>query len=450
MKPRNGSLGAPSAGPARLWAERHPLTVIGAVLFLLLAPFLDKAIHIDDPLFVWTAQHILKHPIDFYGFNVNWTGITVPMSDETRNPPGQSYLLAGVAALFGWKEVVLHGAMMLVTFAAAAGIFQLAKIWCERPLLATLIAISTPVFLVSATTLMCDVPMLAIWVWAVVFWERALKDDGQANYFFAALLAGLSVLTKYSAVTLLPLLPILGVLRKRRLGWWLLWLAVPVAMTELYQFGTAKLYGQGLLTAASNYAAAYRFTETGGLAGKVTSGLAYVGGCLLPVLFFCGHLWTKRKLLLGGTMVLAGAIAIMCASGMGGRFGPPFQLQMALLLAAGLQLALLAVVDLWRRRDTVSLMLALWLGSGFVFAAVLNWTMSARSFLPLAPVAAILVVRAITQKAGSPTKLAVPLAISFGISLTLAAADFMLANSGREAARELAAKYAALSKTLVV
>jgi hypothetical protein len=109
---------------------------------------------------------------------------------------------------------------------------------------------------------------------------------------------------------------------------------------------------------------------------------------------------------------------------------------------------LLAVVELWRRRDAVSLMLALWLGSGFVFAAVLNWTMSARSFLPLAPVAAILVVRAMTQKAGSPIALAAPLAISFGISLTLAAADFMLANSGRDAARELAVKYAPFQKHL--
>ena len=101
----------------------------------------------------------------------------------------------------------------------------------------------------------------------------------------AALLAGLSVLTKYSAVTLLPLLPILGVLRKRKLGWWLLWLVVPVAMIELYQFGTAKLYGQGLISTAADYAAKSRFV-TGGWVNKIVIGLAYAGGCLLPVLFF--------------------------------------------------------------------------------------------------------------------------------------------------------------------
>ena len=107
------------------------------------------------------------------------------MSDENWNPPATSYFLAGVMAVFGEREMALHGGMLLVAFAAAAGIFQLARIWCERPLLATFIAMSTPVFLVSATTLMCDVPMLAIWIWAVVFWERALKN-GKAFYFLTA------------------------------------------------------------------------------------------------------------------------------------------------------------------------------------------------------------------------------------------------------------------------
>jgi hypothetical protein len=117
---------------------------------------------------------------------------------------------------------------------------------------------------------------------------------------------------------------------------------------------------------------------------------------------------------------------------------------MAVMLAAGIHLLLLAVVELWRRLDTISLLLALWLGGGFVFAAVLNWTVSARSFLPLAPVAAILVTRAVTRKASetpAQNKFLRPLAFSFGVSLLLAVADFSLANSARTAARELAAKY---------
>jgi hypothetical protein len=426
------------------WAAKHPLVVIGFLLFTCLAPFLNKAVHIDDPLFVWTAEQIQKHPGNFYGFDVNWTGYTLPMSAENWNPPTTSYFLAGVAALFSWQEIFLHGAMMLVAFAAAAGIFQLARIWCERPLLATLIAMSTPVFLVSATTLMCDVPMLAAWIWVIVFWERGLKNGSSIHFFLSAFLAGLTVLTKYSAITLLPLLPILGVLRKRSFGLWLLWLVLPAAMIELYQFGTAKLYGQSLISVAADNAAKTRFVLTGGWANKIVIGLAYTGGCLLPVLFFARQLWTKRELFVGGGLAAVVAVVALLITGIGNQFDWSFRLQIGLMLAAGIHLLLLPVVGLWRQRDAASLLLALWLGSGFVFAAVLNWTVSARSFLPLVPAAAILVVRGLKQKDSAAEKQSAflwPLGISTAISMLIATADFSLANSGRTAAHQLAAEY---------
>jgi len=436
---------------AQLWAAKHPLAAIGIFLLLTLGPFLNKAIHIDDPLFVWTAEQILKHPGDFYGFDVNWYGDTSPMAAISCNPPTTSYLLAGVMAIFGEREMALHAAMLLVAFAAAAGILQLARIWCARPLLATFIALCTPVFLVSATTLMCDVPMLAVWIWALFFWERALKNGKASFFLIAGLLAGLAVLTKYSALTLLPLLPVLGVLRKRNLGWWLLWLAVPLAMIGLYEYGTAKLYGQGLIAAAADYAAQTRFGVAGGWANKTIIGLAYAGGCLLPVMFFARRLWTKREWLGGGGLTVAAAVGALWATGVGRQFGWGFRLQMALLLAAGIHLLLLAVAESWRRRDAVSLLLALWLGSGLVFAAVLNWTVSARSFLPLVPAAAILVVRGltrITSAAEKPGAFFWPLALSTAISLLVATADYSLAGSARTAARQLAAEHPSATNKL--
>ena len=130
--------------------------------------------------------------------------------------------------MFGWNEIVLHLAGLAVAFFGRRLAFiPSPKCGVERPLLATIIAMVTPAFLVSSTTLMCDVLMLTFWIWALVFWERALANE-QSRWRFvgAGVLAGLAVLTKYSAVTLLPLFPILGILRTRKLGWWLLGLAV--------------------------------------------------------------------------------------------------------------------------------------------------------------------------------------------------------------------------------
>ena len=62
------------------------------------------------------------------------------------NPPLMSYFLAGTGSLLGWNEIALHLACLAIAFTAAAGIYVLAKNWCEWPLLATMIALSRQLF----------------------------------------------------------------------------------------------------------------------------------------------------------------------------------------------------------------------------------------------------------------------------------------------------------------
>src|SRR4051812_34039948 len=48
-------------------------SIILTILTLVcLAPFLGKAFHIDDPLFIWAGKQIAQHPGNPYGFTVNW------------------------------------------------------------------------------------------------------------------------------------------------------------------------------------------------------------------------------------------------------------------------------------------------------------------------------------------------------------------------------------------
>ena len=438
------------------WISGHPLVVIGAILVVCLGPFINKAIHTDDALYVWTGQWIQKHPTDFFGFNVNEWFSAIPMWKANWNPPLMSYYLAGVAALFGWSEIVLHLAGLAVAFAAAAGIYSLAKMWCGRPLLATVVAISTPAFLVSSTTLMCDVLMLTFWIWALVFWERALAGEPSRWWFMGAgVLAALAVLTKYSAVTLLPLLPALSILRTRRLGWWWLGVAVPLLMMAGYEWMTVKMYGTGLFSAAVGHTHHSREFPVR-WAARCIVGLAFAGGCLLPLLCFAPLLWRPKPLLTGGVVMLGLWLAMFPLwDNLGlinGAIGENpetlrhwyYLLQVALLTAGGMHLLLLAVAEVWQRRDINSGMLALWIVSGFFSATVLNFAVNARSFLLIVPAAAILLVRrleAIRGKSMAGGWLLWPLIPAAGISLSVAMADYQLASSGRTAAEQIAAKY---------
>ncbi|MGA3283611.1 MAG: glycosyltransferase family 39 protein [Verrucomicrobiota bacterium] len=442
----------------KAWISEHPRIVIGVILVVCLGPFINKAIHVDDPLFVWTGQWIQKHPADFFGFKVNWWVSAVPMWVANWNPPLMSYFLAGVASLFGWHEIALHLACLLVAFMAATGIYALAKMWCERPLLATVIAIFTPVFLVSSTTLMCDVLMLTFWIWAVVLWERALASNEQSWWRFAGagVLAGLAVLTKYSAVTMLPLLPILGILRTRKVGWWLVGLAVPLMMVAGYEWMTAEMYGRGLLSAASYHALTFRATGDWKTRGVI--GLAFAGGSLLPVLLFAPWLWRQRMWLLAGGVAIFGALTGMfrlcdfeIMRAVPEQLKWIILLQLAFMTAAGLHLLLLTGVEAWQSRDIISMILAFWIMSGLLFATELNWTVSARGFLPIVPAVAILLVRRLR------TTTAIfkwngwslwPLAPAMVIALSLAVADYRVANSARTAAEQITAKYKPANHTI--
>ena len=130
----------PRTGPASPSLGSPHLLVLAITLACLL-PFLGKPFHIDDPLFIWAAKQITSHPVDFYGFPVNWYGTVMRMADVMQNPPLTSYYLAATAAPFGFQEWAVHFALLVPALLAASGTFALARRFCRRPWLAALAAV---------------------------------------------------------------------------------------------------------------------------------------------------------------------------------------------------------------------------------------------------------------------------------------------------------------------
>jgi len=80
------------------------------LLLLCLTPFLNKAVHIDDTLWIYSARQIIKEPTNPYNFTIQWLDLPEDIN-PTRliQPPLYFYLLAGAITLLGEKEFVLHG-----------------------------------------------------------------------------------------------------------------------------------------------------------------------------------------------------------------------------------------------------------------------------------------------------------------------------------------------------
>jgi hypothetical protein len=81
------------------WLTLHPAVALALLVAVVLLPFLGKPFNMDDPLFLRAARHIQEHPLDLYGFAVNWFGTETPMWEATKNPPLACYYVASAAGL---------------------------------------------------------------------------------------------------------------------------------------------------------------------------------------------------------------------------------------------------------------------------------------------------------------------------------------------------------------
>jgi len=428
-----------------------------------LVAFSDRAFNIDEPLFIWLAEHIARpatSPLDFFGFDINWYGSDQPMYAVTRNPPLLGYAIAGVASVVGWSERALHLAFTVPSAICVLVTFQLARRFTESrsaAAVAASLAVCAPAFLTSANTLMSDVPMLALWLLALRVWLHGSDHDSARSYWVAAVLIALAVWTKHFALALIPLLGAHAVASGVPLRRFVPPLLVPLVALAGLEWTMHAQYGVGAIEQAVAEALHLEGIERPGGVRQLFEGLAFAGGSIAPALFFAPWLWGARAC---GVGVVFAAFFVALAPESLGWIGLPiaaaapegtvvsmtdrsFALQFALMVAGGVSVVGLAVAELRAGRDPDRLLLGLWILGTFVFAAFVNWTNNGRSNLPLAPVVGIAIVRRLLKGGlrferairGVP---ALAFGLSFALALGVAAADRSWSNGVREAAVRLA------------
>jgi len=436
---------AVSEGWRREWAA--PLFAF-VLPILLLAPFAGKAYHLDDPLSLWTAKHILQDPIRFFDYPLNWTGVEGPAYLVIKNPPLSMYYMAAVGACFGWGEVPMHLAFLLPSAFASLGTYYVARRFCGQPLLASVAATLTPAVLISSSNVMTTVTMLAFYLWAVETWLRGLDSGRVRWYFTSAALMTASALSTYFGASTVPLLLAYTVLKRQKPGVWLLALAIPIVALCDYEAITRHLFGVGLFLDAGSYASLYRAGEQTPAWIRLLTGLVYTGGCVWTAFWFVpfyGRRTTLGVALLGIAAAVLGWMLFETLLSASAREGDEIARASAaahfgVFVAAGALCLGLALYDLWRERSPESALLALWVFGAFAFAAIFNWTINARSLLGMAAPAAILAVRQLDRVQVIPRRLWLrwlPIAPMSAVAMTLVYADYTIANAGRSAARDL-------------
>jgi hypothetical protein len=442
--------------PAPILEWLRPWMVVILAL-LILAPFLGKALTIDDPLFIWQAKHLQQKPFDPFGFETNWFGVPQSMLNNVQNPPLTCYWLA-LAGFVSWKEAWLHLSMLPFALLTIWGVIQIARRLGADPCWAALLTLGSVGFLVSATNLMCDVMLTCGIVWSIFLWIKGLDRNNVWILILAALLAGLTAFTKYFGISLIPLLAAYTLIRQKEPTWSLAPLLAAVAIIFGWHFWTMHLYNVSHVLGAQRYAESANRLFDGG--SRYFASITFLGGCIIWPLVLV--LWRARsaiRIVFAGSAILGGLLLLQISD----RLPMTSYILAAVFFAAGIAVFWLAAeyhIRNWRSPE--AWLVVLWVWGTLFFMIIVNWTVAARSLLPMIPALAILATmpgkpakETAARKNPLPTAaktllpvrsfaVAAILGLAFAILATWA--DFDWSNGVRRTATELTAKYKAAGK----
>lgn len=386
-----------------------------ALLVAALLPWLGKPYHVDDPVFLTIADHIRADPTAHpYAVRLNWTGRELPVGEFMGSPPLFPYYLAAVRALGPDAEWWTHLGMLPLALLGLHAVRRLGRRLGDGGDLASALWIASPAVLVSATTVMPDVPVAALTaLGAALFLERRMAG--------AALVLLLACLTRYNALAVLPALGFLALARRDRAG--LAALAVPV-------LGVAAW-------AASSPASA----ETGRallrlewqLADRLVATPVFLAAASLSPLSLVGVRARRGELVAAAALALAAGLA--CAAADVGRAGEPRAWLGALGAVGVFALAAhgLRALRVWRAEgEPVDLALWLWVMAGLAIPVLYLHVSAKYLSLVAAPLALLAVRGSALPRAVAWAGTAAWLALALG----LAHADAELARAHRRIALE--------------
>ncbi|MDX9755228.1 MAG: glycosyltransferase family 39 protein [bacterium] len=214
------------------------------VILLTAVPFLNKAYHIDDTFVLAITQEIINDPLNPLGGEIDWTGEVTPILETTTNPVFISYFLAPFAAISGFNEMVLHAAMMVFLLLLGFGAMALSNRFANGSIYPVLFVLVSPAVMVSGNV-MRDTPALGLAIAGLALFIQGTDKEHRPTLCAGAIFTGLAVMTKYSAIIMLPVLLLYPFFqRKYRLMIWVWPLFALIALWCLHNqlwYGTMHM-----------------------------------------------------------------------------------------------------------------------------------------------------------------------------------------------------------------
>ena len=384
-----------------------PEMLLAALLFVLLSlPFVAKAFHIDDNVFLDISRIIGWNPLDAVPVDYDYKGriLSKFLPYEMTHPLLVPYYMKIVTALFGEQEIPLHLAFLVFPLCTLLGAMGLNAVMFpgsrNSQLLLPLCLCSLPTFMVNAQNLMADVPTLAFLLLAMTGFFHGFQDRSRTMILIGGVCLSLSALSSYQILAFIPL--ILGyALWQRRLDRTTAaalalpllvlfsWLMLVYARYDIFPF----LKSNPARLAADN--AFHYGTGMKNLADKTISLLGFIGSSLMWILplYYILKKAVRKFILFYVPLVIVSHLGVYGFIG----FGFNRRLLFTALLAMGM-LAIITLVQAVRERRTSEgipehdLFLLVWFFTVLGYILLLFPFSAARYLLPAFPPALMILL----------------------------------------------------------
>ncbi len=186
---------------------RHLLILAAAVLLLRL-PFLNQAVQGDESTFLAAAIHAQVDPLHPNHVHYLFTEVERDVDLQGGSHlPMDAWVLGALIAVFGAvKEVPFHAAYILFSLLAVFSTYWLARRFSPSPLLATLLFLAVPAFVVNGGSFEADVPHLAFFLCGVACFITAADRRSLPWLGVSAMALACAALTVIQAQIAAPIL----------------------------------------------------------------------------------------------------------------------------------------------------------------------------------------------------------------------------------------------------
>ncbi|MEO0652119.1 MAG: hypothetical protein AAFZ65_15705 [Planctomycetota bacterium] len=193
--------------PARPSARR--ILIAGLLAAALVLPFYDRPVHQDDWAYLRVAELALERGFGVFDSTTIYQGLEVSARDSM--PHGPVWILLQMLALQFGEHAISVGHLIV---AALFGLLSGSLAWIARsigapPVRTALTFAVAPAPWVLSTSLMTDVPMLALFTTSVALALHGLQRERLWALLLSGVLGAAAALTRYHGFAIVPLLAVL-------------------------------------------------------------------------------------------------------------------------------------------------------------------------------------------------------------------------------------------------